>query len=169
MISQFLIYNGATSDTNLTLTNTKMFVLGDVYNKGNLPFNNSRLYSDSRVLLEGNMFSSGSSTVVSNTTFTVERNIEHTDPATSVGLLIISKGNIVAKENLEKGGGSNAILHASTWSGGKATADGNVAIRGGISSVGNLTLPNNATVDGRVDFINDDLPKVEEVTALSRR
>jgi hypothetical protein len=46
---------------------------------------------------------------------------------------------------------------------------GNVALRGGIASVGKLTVTGNATVDGRASLINSDLPSDSQLAVQSRR
>jgi hypothetical protein len=115
------------------------------------------------------VFSSGSSTLASGDTLTVKGNVEHTNPGSDVGLLMMSVGAFSVPGNMEKGGGGGQLLHGLVWSGGTADVSGNVALRGGIASVGKLTVTGNATVDGRASLINSDLPSDSQLAVQSRR
>jgi formylmethanofuran dehydrogenase subunit C len=164
-----IVYGNVLFEGNMTFTNTNLLITGSLHTKGNVTLNNSRMFSNGDALTEGNVFSSGSSTLASGGSLTVKGNVEHTNPGTDVGLLMMSVGAFSVPGNMEKGGLGGQLLHGIVWAGGTADVSGNAALRGGIASVGNLTITGNATVDGRANLINNDLPNNSQLAVLSRR
>jgi hypothetical protein len=154
---------------NLTLTRSGILTLGTLHNKGNLRLNDSQFFSDKDMTIEGNLRSSGSSTVASGNDILVKGNIEHFNAGNEVGLLLASKRNFRVEGNLEKNGIGGAILNAAVWAGGTATVTGNVSLLGGISSVGRLYVAGNSNVDGRAVFDLDLAPQNASVHYASRR
>ncbi len=162
-----VVYGNVLFEGNITLNDTDLLVMDDFWLKGNLDLNDSRLFADGNssnggdyssidgILNEGNIFSGGSSTLASGIDFDVTGNIEHTNPAGDIGLLMMSVGDFHVFGNLEKGN-TGELLQAVVWAGGSATIEGNLGIQGGISAVGDLTIDGNVLVDGRGDFVNAD-------------
>ena len=163
-----IVYGNLTIDNDLTLNGANVLATGNFINYANIDLNTSRIFSNTYLHNYGNIFSTGSSTIASGGDIVVEGNIEHNDPGEDVGLLIASVGDFYAPGNMEKGS-DGTMLHGYVWSGGTATVNGNVKLRGGIGAVGDLTISGNATADGRAVAINIDLPNDATVAYVSRR
>jgi hypothetical protein len=164
-----IVYGNLAVNNDLTLTSSKLLATGTVLNKSNLRLNSSDFFSNGAMTLEGNIFASGPTTIASGSSITIKGNIEHTYAGNSVGLLVMSKGDFRLEGNMEKNGVAGALVHAAVWAGGTAHVTGNLALRGGIASVGRLTGEGNAKVDGRATFDNANLPADRELRTATRR
>jgi hypothetical protein len=173
------IFTGAVTVKGTTrLTDSNILTTGSLLLEGDVYLTRSRLLADGYVWVKGNVYASGSSTIASGSTLNstttwdgnairIEGNIMQSDTGTNVGLLMMAKGGIYKKGNLE--GGNASLLHAMVWAGNSATIEGNVNLRGGINSVGQLYATGSVRLDGRADLTNADLPTDSRVQTASRR
>jgi formylmethanofuran dehydrogenase subunit C len=174
----FIVTGSVTVKGTTTLTDSNILTTGDLLLEGNVTLTRSRLFADGYVWVKGNVYSSGSSTIASGSTLSstskwdgnairIEGNVIQNDTGTNVGLLMMAKGGIYKKGNLE--GGSSSLLHAMVWAGDIAKIEGNVNLRGGINSFGRLEATGSVRLDGRADLNNVDLPTDRRVRTASRR
>ncbi len=154
-----IIKGTLTIAANVNLYNTNILSTGAMMIEGNATMNTSRLFSDTDVVVNGNVPYTGSSTIAAGRDMTLKGNIEHTDTSsTDIGMGLMSGRNFRAEGNM-KGAGSKSqrLVNVAVWAGGTADVSGASAIRGGISSVGNLSVNGASDIDGRGNFTNTDL------------